>query len=122
MYQFTLKLHPILTILLLVIYAFLAWRWWTLKEKRPSVLMRTLAHVSRFFLLLLYLDGFMLTNYQRLPVGEYHHLAALLPVLVIFFFQFLPSLLKKPLTAKKQGLMWMAMFVCIIIIAGMANF
>jgi hypothetical protein len=122
MYQLLLKMHPTLTVLLLALYALLAWRWWTLQQPRPSVWYRTLAHISRFFLLLLYLNGFMLYAGYRFPVGDWHHYASLLPVSVIFFFQFIPALAKKPLSARKQSIMWMAMFLCIFLISVLSRY
>jgi len=117
MYQMMRALHPGLTILLLLLYTLLAWRWWTMKGAPPSPLIKTLAHSARLMLLLLYLSGFMLFNGYRLPVSELHHYASLLPVAIIFLFQFLPSLFRRPLPEKWQSVMWMCLFLTIVVIA-----
>jgi uncharacterized membrane protein YwzB len=108
--------HPVLTILLVLLYAVLAWRWWTLQEQKLSPWFKTLHHTARLLLLLLYMDGLMLFMLMRLPVSDWHHYVSLLPVVVIFIFQFLPGVLRRPITARGQSLMCLAMMVSLIII------
>lgn len=116
-YQSIRSAHPILTILLLVIYALLAWRWWTLQDQKLGPWFKTLYHIARFLLLLLYMNGLLLFMLMRLPVPDWHHYTSLLPVVVIFIFQFLPSVLRRPISSRGQSYMCLAMLVSLILIA-----
>jgi hypothetical protein len=95
----------------------MAWRWWTLQDKKLSPLFKTLHHGARFLLLLLYMDGLLLFMMMRLPIPDWHHYVSLLPVVVIFIFQFLPSALRRPITSRGQSYMCMAMLVSLVLIA-----
>jgi hypothetical protein len=117
MYHLMRQIHPIIAALLLISYTLLAWRWWTLKETKLSPLYRTLAHTSRFLLLVLYMDGLLLSNVFRLPVSEWHHYSSLLPVLVMLVFQVLPGLFKYELDNKGKSWMWITMLVSMVVIS-----
>jgi hypothetical protein len=116
-YQSIRSAHPILTILLLFLYAVLAWRWWTLQDQKLSPWFKTLHHITRFLLLLMYMNGLLLYMLMRLPIPDWHHYASLLPVAVIFIFQFLPSVLRRPITSRGQSFMCLAMLVSLVLIA-----
>jgi hypothetical protein len=116
-YQSIRSAHPILTILLLCLYAALAWRWWTLQDEKLSPWFKTLQHIARFLLLLLYMNGLLLYMLMRLPIPDWHHYTSLLPVAVIFIFQFLPSVLRRPISSRGQSYMCMAMLVSLILIS-----
>jgi hypothetical protein len=121
MYQTIRWLHPGLAVLLLILYGLLAWRQWNARGTPLSPLYRTLARASRLLLLLEYAVGYMLFSVNRLPVSDWHHYASLMPVLVIFFFQFLPSLLKRRLSEKTLAAMWLCMFIALAIISAVTH-
>jgi len=111
--------HPILTLILIFSYGFLAFRLFTRKELAP--IDSTLAQVARISLLLTYLTGLVLSVNLRHNVHPWHHYASILPVGVIFVFQFLPGAFKKGITIKSYALMFLSMLITVLIISAMSN-
>ncbi len=119
MQKLVIVVHPLLTVLLIVTYGFLAYRLLTRKKVSPTD--STLAQVARISLLLTYLSGLVLSmNYGRY-VHPWHHYASILPVGVIFVFQFLPGAFKKGVTIQNYALMFLFMLLTVIIISFFSN-
>ena len=107
-------LHPILTVLAFGIYAGLYIRFVRKPDPRLSALEITLAHLARFSLLGLYLTGLLLSMNFHKPVHEWHHYASLIPVGVLFIFQFLPGMKNQNPTIKQVK--WMFLFLALSMI------
>ncbi|MBN1540860.1 hypothetical protein JW992_01860 [candidate division KSB1 bacterium] len=110
-------LHAVLAGAALVFYFFLGIRLVRRKEERITPGETVVAQAARISMLLLYLSGLILSfNLQR-PVAFAHHLASLLPVAVLFAFQFLPALLKKQLSVRATGWMFLCQFIAFVVIS-----
>ena len=114
--EFVKSFHPILALIMLVCYGVLAWRFFR-RQDVPRPVDKTLAQVVRFSLLLTYFSGLVMSMNMGLFAPRMHHYASLLPVAVIFFFQFLPQTMGKALNKKGYGFMFLAMFLCVAFIS-----
>jgi hypothetical protein len=114
----TLKLaHPILAGLLIAGYIFLIIR---LKRKNSESLQPfevAVAQTVRITLLLLYFTGLFMSINLRMYVTRVHHYSSLLPVVVIFAFQFLPTLRKKSLSMQDYLYLFTALLIAVVAIA-----
>jgi hypothetical protein len=109
--------HLVLSILLIAVYGFLATWLFRQKGEEISPMVVTLSQLARLTLLLTYMSGLVLTmNFGR-KAATWHHYASLTPIIVIFFFQFLPQAIQKPLSPKGYALMFFAMLLTIVLIA-----
>ncbi len=115
-------LHPIIAIILIGGYLYLGLRLLRKKESHLTTLETTLAQVVRISLLLAYLTGLMMSMNLGLRVPAIHHYVSLIPVVIIFFFQFLPQYLKKDIGIKGAAWMFLAMFLTVIVIAFSSGF
>ncbi|NIA30659.1 MAG: hypothetical protein GWP06_12205 [Actinobacteria bacterium] len=118
-------LHPIVAVILIAGYLYLGLRLLRKKEHHFTTLEVTLSQVVRISLLLAYLTGLLMSMNLGLRVAKIHHYASLIPVAVIFIFQFLPQLLRREIGIKGAAWMFLAMFVAVLVIAvtsGFANY
>jgi len=115
-------LHPILAVILIAGYLYLGLRFLRKKERYLTTLEVTLSQVVRISLLLIYLTGLLMSMNMGLRVAKIHHYASLIPVAVIFIFQFLPQLLKKDIGIKGAAWMFLSMFLTVIVIAFSSGF
>ena len=109
--------HPVLAALLLVLYFLLSYRFFKKGDGNPQPPEVTLAQAARIFLLLIYLTGLIMNMNLKIHVHLNHHYASILPVFVIFIFQFLPGLFGKQLDNKGNAMMFLSMLVAILIIS-----
>jgi len=109
--------HPVLAALLLVLYFLLSYRFFKKGDGNPRLTEVTLAQAARIFLLLIYLTGLIMSMNLKIHVYRNHHYASILPVFVIFIFQFLPGLFGKQLDNKGNAMMFLSMLVAILIIS-----
>ena len=109
--------HPVLAALLLVLYFLLSYRFFKKGDGNPQPTEVTLAQAARIFLLLIYLTGLIMNMNLKIHVYRNHHYASILPVFVIFIFQFLPGLFGKQLDNKGNAMMFLSMLVAILIIS-----
>jgi FtsH-binding integral membrane protein len=116
MYQAIKFAHPILAGLLIAGYLFLMFR---LRHKNEDLqpFEVAVAQAVRIMLLLLYFTGLFLTINMRLYVNRTHHYASLIPVVVIFAFQFLPTIRKKSLSTKDYFYLFTALLIAVVVIA-----
>ena len=105
-------LHPILALFLLFAYPLLAWLF---RKDKITPSMIALAQTVRFVFLGLYLTGLIMTMNLHIAVNRWHHYLSLLPVLIILFFQLLPTL-RKQTSEKMYVWMFFLMFVAVIAI------
>ena len=117
MLQWASDLHPILTVLLLLFYAVLIYRFLFRELEELAAIDTVLIQSARFTLLALYLTGLVMSMNLGRWVSSWHHYLSLIPVAVLFFFQFLPSVRQKLLTIKTFGWMFLLLFIMIIIIS-----
>lgn len=115
-------LHPIIAVILIAGYLYLGWRFLRKKENHLTTIEATLAQVVRISFLLAYLTGLLMSMNLGLRVPVIHHYASLIPVVIIFFFQFLPQLLKKDIGIKGAGWMFLSMLFAVIVIAFSSGF
>jgi len=115
-------LHPIIAVILIAGYLYLGWRFLRKKENHLTTIEATLAQVVRISFLLAYLTGLLMSMNLGLRVPVIHHYASLIPVVIIFFFQFLPQLLKKDIGIKGAGWMFLTMLFAVIVIAFSSGF
>ncbi len=117
MLQWAINLHPILTVVLLLFYAVLIYRFLFRELEELAAIDTVLIQAARFTLLALYLTGLVMTMNLGRWVPSWHHYLSLIPVAVLFFFQFLPSVRQKFLTIKTFGWMFLLLFLVVIIIS-----
>lgn len=117
MSRFVILFHPILAALLFFGYFLLAIRFLDKKKKKANALDKSLAQIVRFVLLLLYLTGLLMSMNLHIYVGNFHHYLSLLPVLILFAFQFMPSVFKKDVTIKDYAWMFVSMVIIILLVA-----
>lgn len=115
-------LHPIIAVILIGGYLYLGLQLLRKKERHLTTLEATLAQVVRISLLLAYLTGLLMSMNLGLRVPLIHHYASLIPVVIIFLFQFLPQLLKKDIGLKGAAWMFLSMLFAVIIIAFSSGF
>ena len=82
--------HPILAIILLFGYGFLALQLFRRKEEKLVPLDRFITQFVRIALLLAYFSGLVMSMNMHLWVNKWHHYASLIPVAIMFLFQFGP--------------------------------
>ena len=109
--------HDILTVVLLVLYFGIALRLLTKKKRVISTIELTLAQLARMSLLLIYLNGLILSMNMRIPVSHDHHYMSLIPAGVMLIFQFLPKKFKHELGMIGYAIMFILMGISIIVIA-----
>jgi hypothetical protein len=109
--------HHVLAIVLLVLYALLSYRLWTKSEEELTSLESTLIQTARLLLLVIYLTGAILSINMGVHVARIHHWVSLTPVLILFFFQFLPGLLRKGPGTRFYAIMFLLMALTIIAIS-----
>ena len=109
--------HPILAVLLLLLYAILAIRMFRQQSEEISSLIVTLSQSARLCLLLTYMSGLLLTMNFGGKTTALHHYASLSPVVVIFFYQFLPQARRKPLSTRGYAFMFLFMLLTILLIS-----
>ena len=109
--------HPILTVILIVSYSLLAIRLFPKGKTDLGPMEIALAQVARFSLLLTYLTGLILSMNFKFDIAKIHHYASMIPVAVIFFFQFLPGALKKSVSIRGYAFMFSSMLFAVILIS-----
>jgi hypothetical protein len=117
MLPWAINLHPILTVMLLALYAVLVYRFLFMKLEELAAIDTVLIQSARFILLALYLTGLVMSINLGRWVSSWHHTLSLIPVAVLFFFQFLPSVRQKLLTIRTFGWMFLLLFLVVITIS-----
>ena len=112
--------HPLLAGAALLFTLILSLRLLRRSKERITPAETVLAQAARVAMLLLYLSGLVMSYNLKMPVAFAHHLASLLPVLVLLIFQFLPSLRKTELSIRWNGWMFVGLFVAYLIISAAA--
>ncbi len=117
MVQILQSAHPIFAVILILLYAFLAIRLFRQGEMGISAFIMTLSQSARLCLLLTYMSGLLLTMNFGGKTTALHHYASLTPVVVIFFYQFLPQAMQKTMTIRSYAAMFLCMLLSILFIA-----
>ena len=113
-------LHPVLAAAALVFYLILGVRLLRSSKEQLTPGETVLAQAARISMLLIYLSGLVLSYNLHLHVASGHHIASLLPVAVLFGFQFLPGLFNRQISLKAAGWMFLCLFFAFLIISGTA--
>ena len=114
--------HPVFAIVLLVGYGFLAVRLFLQKSENLGPIDRLLSQVVRISLLVVYLSGLVMSMNLGLWASKFHHYASLLPVVVMFIFQFVPQFLQKQTSLRGYAIFFLGMFLSILIISLSSDF
>ncbi len=117
MFEIAAKAHPILAVILLLLYLYLGIQFYRKRNGNVDALELTVAQFIRIPFWLVYLTGLLMSMNARLSVENLHHYASLIPVVVLFAFQLLPSLLKKEVSIKNYAVMFFVMFFAVIVIS-----
>ena len=109
--------HPVLAIILLFGYGFLTVQLFRRKQENLFPIDRFVTQVVRVSLLLTYLTGLIMSMNLHIWVYKWHHYASLVPVAVMFLFQFLPQFLQKEINVRGYAIMFLAMLISVIFIS-----
>ncbi len=109
--------HALLAVILLVLYVLLSFRLWKKSEEELTSLEMTLIQAARMLLLVMYLTGAVLSINMGVHVARIHHWVSLVPVVILFFFQFLPGLLKNNPGTRFYAVMFLLMALAIVAIS-----
>ena len=107
--------HTVIAIILLLSYGFLAFR--LFRKTTIDPLETTIAMIARIAFLLAYLTGLLISMNLKIFVPMKHHYASVLPVFIIFLFQFMPNLLQKERKTRSYAWMFLLMLIAIIVIS-----
>lgn len=116
-----LFLHRLLPFILSAGYIWLFFRL-RKNRKQPEPLDVAVAQGVRVLLLMMYLTGLIMSMNLKMPVANSHHMLSLAPVVVFFIFQFLPQLLKRQISARTLGIMFLTLLVSVVLISISGHF
>ena len=117
MYEFIIRAHPLLVVVLIAGYVFLIYRLRRHKDDGLQPVDVAVAQAVRISLLLVYFSGLYMSINLRLGVARVHHYASLIPVVVLFLFQFLPTIRRKSMQTKDYLYLFSALLVTVIAIS-----
>ena len=113
--------HAVLTVLLIFLYVSIIIRLFRSKAETPTAADRTMGHVARLSLLLLYITGLLMSVQFNIFVSPVHHYTSLLPILVILLFQFVPAMRGRGDSPRAQAYTFIAMLIVVSLIAASAH-
>jgi len=114
MFDYAAPVHSYLTILLLVLYLYLAVHFFRSKDN-VSALDRFLVQVARYSLLLVYIAGLVLNITLNKFVSQTHHILSIVPAVLVVGVKYLPYITRKPNTLKTYA--WVFSLLVVLLVA-----
>ena len=92
MLQYVTPAHSILTVVLFLLYLFLAYRFFNKKNGEVTGADRLLAQIARYSLLLIYVTGILMYVSMGIVVSRVHLVVSLLPAILMVGIRYIPSI------------------------------
>lgn len=106
--------HHYLTVILALLYLYLAIRFFRNKNRKATTLDRVIAHAARYILLIVYVSGIVMSLSLGMMVSRLHHIMSLIPAFLMVGIRYVPLLTRKKNSSTIYAWLFVILFILMI--------
>ncbi|MBN1482905.1 hypothetical protein EH223_13305 [candidate division KSB1 bacterium] len=116
MLNYVAPAHLFLTVILALLYVYLAIRFFRNKNSKSASFDRFLAHIARYILLVVYVSGIVMSVSMGMMVSRIHHVISLVPALLMVGIRYVPLVTRRANTLKLYAWLFVFLFILMIVL------